>query len=436
MTNEEKQEIVAAVLSAIRTNSVRITDLTEVQETNAGSYIEISGGKRISADNLKAIIQAAIIAASVTPLAARVDTLQNSLTEEATARGDADQALQNAVAVLEDNMFSDFDSVESDTQITLVIALDGGGTSNVVIGAVTSVKAGLMTPAMLAALNGAVSDILQQAQMVLELYNMFNALDFSTAGITEGGTTQEAINVELRKGIKSIGVQYGDATNIVLETEKINGNEGTVSIPSATPQAAGAMSAEQAALLADLSGRVDALEAGKATFSLSASPSSMWYGETKDITLTAIASMTASSITIKKGSTTVNTGSNVASLSYADNDVSTSQSYSATAVIKGTTKNASASVSIIYPKYIGAGMVYGDVVTLANRVSTVTGNHQVEITQSGQRIFIVTDVTINKVISDNFEVPMTRTTTTMNGKTYYIYQSDTLVPYTFNLVIS
>lgn len=436
MTNEEKQEIVAAVLSAIRTNSVRITDLTEVQETNAGSYIEISGGKRISADNLKAIIQDTIIAASVTPLAARVDTLQNSLTEETTARGNADQALQNDVIELLDKMFSDFSSTGNDTQIILTIDLNGGRAVYVVIGAVTPAKAGLMTPVMLAALNGAVSDILQLAQQESELRGIINALDFSTAGITEGGTTQEAINVELRKGIKSIGVQYGSESEIVLETEKLNGNEGTVSIPSATSQAAGAMSAAQAALLADLSGRVDALEAGKAAFSLSASPSSMWYGETKDITLTATASATASSITIKKGSTTVNTGSNVASLSYTDNGVSTSQSYSATAVIKGTTKTASASVTVNYPKYIGAGTNYGDVVTLANRVSTVTGRHTVEITQSGQRIFIVTDVTINKVMSDNFEVPMTKSTITMNGKTYHIYQSDTLVPYTFNLVIS
>lgn len=65
---------------------------------------------------------------------------------------------------------------------------------------------------------------------------------------------------DLAKGIKTISVQYGDATNIVLETEKINGKEGTVSIPAATSQAAGAMSAAQAALLEDLSNLADDIE--------------------------------------------------------------------------------------------------------------------------------------------------------------------------------
>lgn len=65
---------------------------------------------------------------------------------------------------------------------------------------------------------------------------------------------------DLAKGIKTISVQYGDATSIVLETEKINGNEGTVSIPAATSQAAGAMSAAQAALLEDLSDLADDIE--------------------------------------------------------------------------------------------------------------------------------------------------------------------------------
>ena len=162
----------------------------------------------------------------------------------------------------------------------------------------------------------------------------------------------------------------------------------------------------------------------------------MWYGETQDIVLSAVASVIASSITIKKGNTALNTGSNVSSLSYTDDDVNTPQSYSVQAVIKGITKTASASVTVIYPKYIGAGMAYGNVVTLANRVSNVFGSHTVEITQSGQRIFIVTDVQINKVMSDNFEVPMTKSTIPMNGKDYHVYQSDTLVPYTFNLIIT
>ena len=48
MTNEEKQEIIAAVLSSIRTNSKTIDQLTEVIEVSDDDYIEISGGRKVS----------------------------------------------------------------------------------------------------------------------------------------------------------------------------------------------------------------------------------------------------------------------------------------------------------------------------------------------------------------------------------------------------
>ena len=48
MTNEEKQEIINAVLSAIRTNSKTIPQLTPVSEMSDDDYIELSGGRRVS----------------------------------------------------------------------------------------------------------------------------------------------------------------------------------------------------------------------------------------------------------------------------------------------------------------------------------------------------------------------------------------------------
>ena len=402
--------------------------------TKSNAQAMTNPSTQLSADEVNTIVNAII---------ANRDGLATVPTQITTATNNCILSISNGVAGTE--------------TITVSYTLKGGGSGTFTLPAATSSSAGLLTAALLtqinsdsatlASLSTAVSrntgeiealqnDVIAMGEDIEEINEALENIDLSTDSVTEDGTTQRAINTELRKGVKDIQPLYGDSDSIILEAERINTGTFTVSIPSATSQAAGAMSAEQAALLADLSDRVDALEAGKASFSLSASPSSMWYGDTQNITLTALASVTASSITIKKGSTTLNTGSNVASLSYTDNGVSTSQSYSATAVIKGTTKTASASVTVNYPKYIGAGMAYTDVTIQANRVSTVTGRHTVEITQSGQRIFIVTDVTINKVMSDNFEVPMTRTTTTMNGKTYYIYQSDTLVPYTFNLVIS
>ena len=48
MTNEEKQEIINAVLSAIRTNSKTISQLTAVSQMSDDDYIELSGGRKVS----------------------------------------------------------------------------------------------------------------------------------------------------------------------------------------------------------------------------------------------------------------------------------------------------------------------------------------------------------------------------------------------------
>ena len=48
MTNEEKQEIIAAVLSSIRTNSKTISQLTAVNEMQENDYLELSGGRKVS----------------------------------------------------------------------------------------------------------------------------------------------------------------------------------------------------------------------------------------------------------------------------------------------------------------------------------------------------------------------------------------------------
>ena len=52
MTNEEKQEIIEAVLEALQTNSKSISQLTAATEMLDGDLIEIAGGKRISFANL------------------------------------------------------------------------------------------------------------------------------------------------------------------------------------------------------------------------------------------------------------------------------------------------------------------------------------------------------------------------------------------------
>lgn len=60
MTTEEKQEIINAVLSAIRTNSKTITQLTPVTEMSDDDYIELSGGRRVSYYRLYEVLLAAV----------------------------------------------------------------------------------------------------------------------------------------------------------------------------------------------------------------------------------------------------------------------------------------------------------------------------------------------------------------------------------------
>lgn len=56
MTPEEKQEIINEVIAALRESSMTITDLENVEELPSDSYIELSGGKKISASKLSKII--------------------------------------------------------------------------------------------------------------------------------------------------------------------------------------------------------------------------------------------------------------------------------------------------------------------------------------------------------------------------------------------
>ena len=56
MTQEEFQSIVNAVLSAIRTNSRTIAQLTAVPSLSDSDSFEVSGGKRVTYGVLKSLI--------------------------------------------------------------------------------------------------------------------------------------------------------------------------------------------------------------------------------------------------------------------------------------------------------------------------------------------------------------------------------------------
>ena len=66
MTSTEKQEIIDAVIAGLRTNSLQITDLTEVSSAPADAYIELSGGRRVQVSNLVTAVVAQLEGGNVT----------------------------------------------------------------------------------------------------------------------------------------------------------------------------------------------------------------------------------------------------------------------------------------------------------------------------------------------------------------------------------
>lgn len=192
MTTEEKQEIVSDVISAIRTNSAQIIDLTEVLTIPDGANIELSGGKRIAAATLLTLLQTAIMEDAVSP----------AIASEAAARDAEDDALaalitalQTAVDGLGSSKFNKSDVVQvtgtSTTQVmsqdavttqlgtintklgNIAVALgssnaskvillftdQAGTTASIEIGVATSSAAGVMSADDKTALDKAVTDI-------------------------------------------------------------------------------------------------------------------------------------------------------------------------------------------------------------------------------------------------------------------------------------
>lgn len=105
--------------------------------------------------------------------------------------------------------------------------------------------------------------------------------------------------------------------------------------------------------------RIDAIVGGNATLNLSASPASIFANTSTQITVTATASMQASSIAIKKGGSIMQSGTDTTSISYTDTlnmAGGASVTYTAEGVISGVNKTASSKTVRAYDKiYSGVG---------------------------------------------------------------------------------
>ena len=165
MTAEEKQEIVSEVISSIRTNSAQILDLTEVQELPSGGYIELSGGRRISASVFLTLIQAAIVEGSITPLTSRVGTLENNVLALNTNKFDKANVVeasgnssdlvmsQKYVTMLLNSLGIRLANINvakgtnGTTNFEIRFTNDQGSTTTITLAAATTSKAGLLSAA-------------------------------------------------------------------------------------------------------------------------------------------------------------------------------------------------------------------------------------------------------------------------------------------------
>lgn len=153
--------------------------------------------------------------------------------------------------------------------------------------------------------------------------------------------------------------------------------------------------------------------------------------------------ITPDSIKVKKGSTVLTTDKTLKTI--GDN-VSDTQAYSMTAVIKGITKTASVTVNAYYPMYFGASakdaLVSADVLALTKQPikSSPAGNVTVEVGANEYLwLCVPSTMTINSVKSGGFDVPMAApVTVAVDGKgNYKCYRSaGPFAEGTFNGVIA
>lgn len=189
------------------------------------------------------------------------------------------------------------------------------------------------------------------------------------------------------------------------------------------------------AKLVELQNEIATINADKATFSLSRTSGNSLYfvGDTFTIKATATCSVSANTITIKCGNSTIasiqnaKTAMGSQTIDPTFSSAPTTINFTAEAVIGSVKKTASFSVSLVNPMYVGAGAAYTDVVKDNHKQSARTsasGTYNVTVASNGQYVFFVvpSSMTINKVTLSGFDFPLLAADTTSKSG-YKIYKS-------------
>ncbi len=141
-----------------------------------------------------------------------------------------------------------------------------------------------------------------------------------------------------------------------------------------------------------------------------ATPDVVLIGQQHTIALAASISKAVSGITIKKGDTTIDTGSGAA-LQCEDSITPTEVgdiAYTAIFDNGDIRQNKPVIVSAVMPIYFGSGAAYTDAQTVASARKTPAGSYEVNVGTNDDYIWIVVpaDMTINKVTFGGLLVPM------------------------------
>nr|DAI80222.1 MAG TPA: hypothetical protein [Bacteriophage sp.] len=203
------------------------------------------------------------------------------------------------------------------------------------------------------------------------------------------------------------------------------------------------------AKLVELQNEIAVINADKATFSLSRTSGNSLYfvGDTFTIKATATCSVSANTITIKCGNSTIASVQNAKTATGSQtidptfSSAPTTINFTAEAVIGSVKKSASFSVGLVNPMYVGAGAAYTAVVNDSHKQSVRTsasGTYNVTVASNGQYVFFVvpSSMTINKVTLSGFDFPLLAADTTSKSG-YKIYKSaNTYKAGTLTLVVS
>ena len=193
---------------------------------------------------------------------------------------------------------------------------------------------------------------------------------------------------------------------------------------------------------ADLQNQINAIVNDKAVVNLSATPSPIFVGVEKLITLVATSDMEATSIKIKKGDTELASGSgfNLTGYDTLTPSEAGNTTYQAVFTIAGLNKPATKNVVAVYPIYFGAGQAYTDAQYQASATTSPAGTYNVPVMNDGDYVFFVvpSTMTINKATMSGFDFPLQAPTSVeIEGVFYKSYQSsNTYITGTLNIIIS